>query len=56
MRRGARVVAWSLGAAAAALLAGAAVCLTSGCSTVGYYARSVTGHLELLQAAPLSSH
>jgi predicted aminopeptidase len=29
----------------------AGVCLTSGCSTVGYYARSVTGHLELLQAA-----
>ena len=52
MRRGARVVAWSFGAGtAAALLAGTAVCLTSGCSTVGYYARSVTGHLELLQAA-----
>ena len=32
-------------------LAGAGVCLTSGCSTVGYYAQSVTGHLELLQAA-----
>jgi predicted aminopeptidase len=39
------------GIAATALLVGAGVCLTSGCSTVGYYARSVTGHLELLQAA-----
>jgi predicted aminopeptidase len=52
VRRGARVVAGSFGGVAAtALLAGAGVCLTSGCSTVGYYARSVTGHLELLQAA-----
>ncbi|HSC62911.1 MAG TPA: aminopeptidase [Caldimonas sp.] len=34
-----------------ALVACAGVCLTSGCSTVGYYASSVTGHLELLQAA-----
>jgi len=52
VRRGARVVAGSFGGAAAiALLAGAGVCLSSGCSTVGYYARSVTGHLELLQAA-----
>jgi predicted aminopeptidase len=39
------------GMAAIALLAGAGVCLMSGCSTVGYYARSLTGHLELLQAA-----
>ena len=52
MSRGARVVAWSIGGtAAAALLAVAGACLTSGCATVGYYARSVTGHLELLQAA-----
>jgi len=52
VRRGARVVAWSLGGIGVlTLLAGAGVCLTSGCSTVGYYARSVTGHLELLQAA-----
>ena len=52
MRRGARVVAGSFGGiAATVLLAGVGVCLTSGCSTVGYYARSVTGHLELLQAA-----
>jgi predicted aminopeptidase len=39
------------GIAATALLAFSGVCLTSGCSTVGYYARTVTGHLELLQAA-----
>ncbi|MEO8525451.1 MAG: aminopeptidase [Caldimonas sp.] len=52
MNRGAGVVAAAIGGIAAALLvAGAAVCLTTGCSTVGYYARSVTGHLELLQAA-----
>jgi predicted aminopeptidase len=33
------------------LLAGASVCLTSGCSTVGYYAQSVGGHLALVRAA-----
>ena len=32
-------------------LVGGAVCLTSGCSTVGYYAQSVTGHLNLVEAA-----
>ncbi len=52
MRRGARIVAAAIGGIAATLVvAGATVCLTSGCSTAGYYARSVTGHLELLQAA-----
>jgi predicted aminopeptidase len=52
VRRGARVVAAGIGAIAATLLvAGATVCATSGCSTVAYYARSVTGHLELLEAA-----
>ena len=52
MKRGARLVAAGLGGiAATVLIAGATVCLGSGCSTVGYYARSVTGHLELLQAA-----
>lgn len=30
------------------LLAGTAVCLTSGCSTVGYYAQAAGGHLDLL--------
>ena len=35
----------------AALLAAAAVCLASGCSTIGYYAQAVNGHLDLLQSA-----
>ena len=33
------------------LLAGAAVCLTSGCSTVGYLAQAAGGHLDLLHRA-----
>ncbi len=33
------------------LLAVAAVCFTSGCSTLGYYAQAVNGHLDLLQSA-----
>ncbi len=46
------MAAWSLGAVgAAALLASATVCLTSGCGTIGYYAQSATGHLNLVQAA-----
>ncbi len=32
-----------------ALLAVAAVCLGSGCSTLGYYAQAANGHLDLLQ-------
>ena len=36
---------------ATTLLAGGAICLTTGCSTVGYYAQSVTGHLNLVEAA-----
>ena len=52
VRRGARMAAWSLGAVgASALLASATVCLTSGCSTIGYYAQAATGHLALLEAA-----
>ena len=39
------------GVVAAALLAGAAACLTSGCGSIGYYAQSVRGHLRLVQAA-----
>ena len=39
------------GLAGAALLAAAAVCTGSGCSTVGYYAQAVNGHLDLLQSA-----
>ena len=34
-----------------ALLAAAGVCLTSGCSTLGYYAQAANGHLDLLQRA-----
>ena len=46
------MAAWSLGAVgASALLASTAACLTSGCSTVGYYAQAATGHLALLEAA-----
>jgi predicted aminopeptidase len=33
------------------LLAGASVCFMSGCSTIGYYAQSVGGHLALVRAA-----
>jgi predicted aminopeptidase len=35
----------------AVLLAASAVCLSSGCSTLGYYAQAVNGHLDLLQKA-----
>jgi len=41
----------SLGLVGVVLLAGASVCLTSGCSTLGYYAQSVGGHLALVRAA-----
>jgi predicted aminopeptidase len=34
-----------------AVLAGATLCLTAGCSSVGYYAQSVTGHFDLLSRA-----
>ncbi|MBS0449408.1 MAG: aminopeptidase [Proteobacteria bacterium] len=40
---------WSL--AGTALLAGAAICLTGGCSTIGYYAQAVDGHLAIVRAA-----
>ncbi len=39
-----------LGAGGALLLV-AAVCLTSGCGTLAYYAQSVNGHLDLVQRA-----
>ncbi len=41
----------SLGLIGTAVVAAAAVCLTSGCSSIGYYAQSVGGHLSLLRAA-----
>ena len=40
-----------LGAIGVALLAAATVCLTSGCSSLGYYAQSVRGHLDLVASA-----
>lgn len=40
-----------LGGVGLALLAAGAVCLTSGCSTIGYYAQSVGGHLAIVRAA-----
>ena len=39
------------GVVAATLIATAAVCTTSGCSTLGYYAQSARGHVELVAAA-----
>lgn len=41
----------SLGGVGVVVLAAASVCFTSGCSTIGYYAQSVGGHLALLRAA-----
>ena len=41
----------SLGGLGVVVLAAASVCFTSGCSTIGYYAQSVGGHLALLRAA-----
>lgn len=41
----------SLGLVGVVALAAASVCFTSGCSTIGYYAQSVGGHLALLRAA-----
>jgi predicted aminopeptidase len=46
------VMRWAaLGSAGTLAAALAVVCLGSGCSTVGYYAQSVGGHLDLLQRA-----
>ena len=40
-----------LGSVGVVALAVTTVCLTSGCSTLGYYAQSVGGHLDLVRAA-----
>jgi len=40
-----------LAAVGVALLAAGTVCMTSGCSTLGYYAQSVGGHLAIVRAA-----
>lgn len=50
--KGRRLLAMaSIGLPAAVALAAAGVCLTSGCSTLGYYAQSAGGHLSMLRAA-----
>jgi predicted aminopeptidase len=41
----------SLGLVGVVLAASATVCLTSGCSTLGYYAQSVGGHLGVVRSA-----
>lgn len=41
----------AIGSVAAMVVAAGVVCLTSGCSTVGYYAQSVSGHLAIVRAA-----
>ena len=52
MSRGWRALSVAgLGAVGVALLAAGSVCLSSGCSTIGYYAQSVGGHLALVRAA-----
>ncbi|KNZ33647.1 MAG: aminopeptidase [Methylibium sp. NZG] len=40
-----------VGGVLVAVLAGATLCLTAGCSTVDYYSQSIGGHLSLLRAA-----
>jgi len=40
-----------LGLIGTAMLAVGAVCLTAGCSSLGYYAQSINGHLSMLRAA-----
>jgi predicted aminopeptidase len=46
----------TLGLAGTALIATAAVCLGSGCSTLGYYAHSARGHLDLMgRAKPVTA-
>ena len=45
----------SVGLAGTAALAAAAVCLGSGCSTLGYYGQALQGHLDLMhRARPVS--
>ena len=53
MKRGLAVALtlMSLGTASVVSLAAATVCLTSGCSTLGYYAQSIGGHLAIVRAA-----
>ena len=44
------------GTAVALLIAGSAVCFTTGCTTLGYYAQSARGHLALVgEAKPVTA-
>lgn len=52
MKRALRMAIFASGGLGAAVLAAAtAVCLTSGCSTLGYYAQAASGHLNIVNAA-----
>lgn len=46
-----RLLVASIGLLGTALLAGAAVCLCSGCSTLGYYGQALNGHFDLMGRA-----
>ena len=41
----------SLGLSGTVALAAATLCLTSGCSSIGYYAQSIGGHMAMVRAA-----
>ena len=52
MKRGlAAMAGLSLGTLSMVLLAATTVCVTSGCSALGYYAQSIGGHLAIVRAA-----
>jgi predicted aminopeptidase len=51
VRRAHRLLLAAAGTITTLLLAGAAVCLGSGCSSVGYYGQAVAGHLDLMNRA-----
>jgi predicted aminopeptidase len=51
VRRARRLLLATVGLTATALLAVAAACLGSGCSSVGYYGQAVAGHVDLINRA-----
>jgi len=51
VRRAHRLLLATAGIIATLLLAGAAVCLGSGCSSLGYYGQAAAGHLDLMNRA-----
>jgi predicted aminopeptidase len=51
VRRAHRLLLAAAGFIATLLLAGAAVCLGSGCSSLGYYKQAAAGHLDLMNRA-----